>query len=110
VEAMAVPEIFTMYIPTLRLADGKVIGGANDIVEAIAAEYNLSEQDLAEPNGGGTQTKIVNNASFSLVHLQAAKMLKKIGENKGYLTTEHGQRYLRSGLKPKRLKDIMLLK
>src|SRR6185437_11295750 len=104
---VTVPKISEMYVPTLRLAGGKVLAGAKEVVEAIAVEFNLAEEDLAEPNGNGTQTHIVNNASFSLVHLQAAKMLKKIGKNKDYLITEHGKKYLQSGLRPTRWKDIV---
>jgi restriction endonuclease Mrr len=103
---MAVPKISEMYLPTLRLANHKLAAGAEKVVEAIAVEFNLKEEDLAEPNGDGAQSRIVNNASFSLVHLQRAKMLKKLGD-KNYEITEHGREYLRSGLTSARWKDIL---
>jgi hypothetical protein len=64
------------YIPTLRLADGKVIAGAHEIVETIATEFKLTQEDIAEPNGDGAQSKVVNNASFSLVHCQSKDVRK----------------------------------
>lgn len=101
---MAIPDFQTLMLPTLRLAmEGEV--RVRDLVERIATQFGLTEEERAERLPSGRQETIVNRVSWAVVYLARAGLLGRVRRGV-YCITERGRSVL---AKPPERIDIRFL-
>ncbi len=74
---MAIPDFQSIMLPLLRLAarHGTEIS-TNNVIETLAQELGLSQDDLQEKLPSGTQLTFVNRVSWAVTHLKKAGLLE----------------------------------
>jgi len=102
---MAIPDYQTVMLPLLRfLKDGKE-HNIGEVVESLAAEFDLSTEERQQLLGSGQQTVIRNRAGWARTYLKKAGLIAST--RRGYFRiTERGQSALAS--KPERI-DVKYL-
>ena len=102
---MAIPDYQTIMLPLLRfLKDGKE-HNIGEVVESLAAEFDLSSEERHQLLGSGQQTVIRNRAGWARTYLKKAGLIAST--RRGYFRiTERGQSALAS--KPERI-DVKYL-
>ncbi|MDA1349773.1 MAG: restriction endonuclease [Chloroflexi bacterium] len=102
---MAIPDYQTVMLPLLRfLKDGKE-HSIGEVVESLAAEFNLSTEERQQLLGSGQQTVIRNRAGWARTYLKKAGLIAST--RRGYFRiTDRGQSTLAS--KPERI-DVQYL-
>ena len=94
---MPVPDYQSLMLPVLQaVSDGKV-HSTSDIYAGVATAEGLSEDDLAELVPSGSQTTFVNRATWAVVYLTKAGLLKR-PKRAHYEITERGREAIASGL------------
>lgn len=79
-------------LPTLRLATcGEV--RTRDLVERLAAEFELTREERAERLPSGRQAKIVNRVSWAVIYLARAGLLRRMSRGV-YCITDRGREVL----------------
>jgi len=75
---MAVPDYQTFMLPVLRYAGAneKRLIHKTEIIDAIAKEFNLSEEDLREMLPSGTSTTFGNRVSWACTYMKKAGLLE----------------------------------
>ncbi len=90
---MAVPDFQSFFVPVLRATlDGKEHSSA-EIREKVAAELDLTAEDLDQKLPSGTQTVFANRATWSTVYLTKAGALERPRRGT-FQITERGRRLL----------------
>jgi restriction system protein len=102
---MAIPDYQAVMLPLLRfLKDGKE-HNLGEVVDSLAAEFNLSAEERQQLLGSGQQTVIRNRAGWARTYLKKAGLIAST--RRGYFRiTERGQSVLTS--KPERI-DVKYL-
>ena len=97
---MAVPDFQSLMLPLLgKMADGQM-HSITEMVEALAGELLLTEEDRNELIPSNRQTKFYNRVSWAHIYLARAGLLER--QRRGiYRVTERGVRVLSD--KPLRL-------
>ena len=93
---MAIPDYQTVMLPLLRfLTDGRE-HNIGEVVDSLAAEFNLSAEERGQLLGSGQQTVIRNRAGWARTYLKKAGLISST--RRGYFRiTERGQSVLSSG-------------
>ncbi len=99
-----VPDYQSMMLPILkRAAEGEI--NTKGAVEAVAAEFHLTPEDLAKLLSSGTATVASNRASWAMIYMQRAGLLHR--ERRGvYAITQRGRDILSSN--PPRVDNQLL--
>ena len=85
---MAVPEFQKFHLPLLQAcADGKV-KRSKEMVNPMAKQLDLSEEDIAELLPSGTQTKLKNRIQWALYDLFRAGLLHRPVKGKYSISLE----------------------
>lgn len=101
---MAIPDFQTLMLPVLRAsADGEVRVG--DVVEKLAAEFALTEDERVHLLPSGRQTTFANRVHWSKSYLGKAGLIALSGRGR-FTITDRGREVLASP--PKRI-DIKFL-
>jgi restriction system protein len=102
---MAIPDYQTIMLPLLRfLKDGKE-HNIGEVVDALAEEFDLSDDERQQLLGSGQQTVIRNRAGWARTYLKKADLIAST--RRGFFRiTERGQSVLKSG--PERV-DVRFL-
>jgi len=92
---MAIPDFQTLMLPVLKLfADGKE-RNHNDVRGPIAAEFQLSDSELATLLPSGRQSTFANRVSWALGYLKQARLLESVKRGI-YRVTPRGQDVLKA--------------
>jgi restriction system protein len=89
---MAVPDFQTLMLPVLKAAaDGEV--KISDLVDKLAEEFQLTEEERRELLPSGRQTTLANRAGWARTYLAKAGLVKRT--RRGYFeATDRGRRVL----------------
>lgn len=94
---MAVPDFQTIMLPLTRtIADGREYNLAQ-MMDLLANEFALSEEDLTERIPSGRQTRFYNRVCWSTTHLKKAAIIENTGRGV-FRITARGQRLLGQNL------------
>jgi restriction system protein len=89
---MSVPDFQTLMLPVLRAA-GRGEIRASDLVESLADEFKLSDEQRRQLLPSGRQTTLANRTGWARTYLAKAGLVK--ATRRGYLeATERGQEVL----------------
>lgn len=97
---MAIPDFQTLMLPLLRHCADGAEHSKRDAVPALAKEFKLTEDDLAELLPTGRQGRFDNRVGWAKSHLKQAGLLEITGRGV-FRITERGREVLRK--KPARL-------
>src|SRR5574342_571744 len=102
---MAIPDYQTVMLPLLRFPRDEKEHNIGEVVDSLAAEFNLSSEERQQLLGSGQQTVIRNRAGWARTYLKKAGLIAST--RRGYFRiTERGQSVLAS--KPERI-DVKYL-
>jgi len=102
---MAIPDYETVMLPLLRLAANEAELRLREVVESLATEFMLSENERAEMLPSGTAPTFANRVGWARTYLSQAGLLK--ATRPGYFRiTDAGKALLM--LNPRRI-DVALL-
>jgi len=73
---MSIPDFQNLMLPMLQLAADGVGHRLSDAIEALAAQFQLSEAERAELLPSGGQARFVNKAGWARTHLGKALLLE----------------------------------
>src|SRR6266404_5192704 len=76
--SMAVPDFQTLMLPVLKLFAGGKEKNHSEVRTPIAAEFGLSEADLATLLPSGRQSTFANRVSWALGYLKQARLLESV--------------------------------
>src|SRR5579872_3083204 len=96
---MAVPSLFDLTLPVLRLAAAAEIN-YSDAAEKIVQELKLTPEDASEMLPSGRERKLVNRIKWAKVELGMAKLVETTKPSH-FRATEDGRKVLSS--KPTRI-------
>src|SRR5690242_17090679 len=72
---MAVPDFQTLMLPALTLLAKSSPRSTNDVREALAAQFNLTPEDLAIMLPSGTQTTFTNRVAWAYSYMKQAGLI-----------------------------------
>jgi restriction system protein len=75
---MPIPDYQSLMLPVLRLAGDRKEHSLAEFRQRIAAEFKLSEQELAERLASDSQTVFANRIGWAVQYLKAAVALKSV--------------------------------
>ena len=75
---MPIPDYQSLMLPVLRFAGDRKEHSLAEFRQRIAAEFNLSEQELAERLASDSQTVFANRVAWAVQYLKAAVALKSV--------------------------------
>lgn len=101
---MPIPDFQTLMLPVLRLAAKEDVR-VRDLVDRIAAEFSLSEDERAERLPSGRQPTLVNRVSWAVIYLAKGGLLSRVRRGV-YSLTDRGRCVL---TKPPERIDIRFL-
>lgn len=102
---MAIPDYQTVMLPLLRFLRDEKEHNIGEVVDSLAAEFNLSAEERQQLLGSGQQTVIRNRAGWARTYLKKAGLIAST--RRGFFRiTERGKSALAS--KPERI-DIKYL-
>lgn len=84
---MAVPDYQTLMLPLLRLAADRTDQSIAQVIENLADQVALSDDERKELLPSGTQVKFDNRVRWARFYLQKAGLLEPIGRGRFRITT-----------------------
>jgi len=91
---MPIPDYQSLMLPVLRLAGDRQDHSLSSMRQRIAADLNLSEQELAERLASDTQTVFANRIAWAVQYLKGAAALQPLRRGV-YHITDRGLSLLR---------------
>lgn len=80
---MAIPDYQSLMLPLLQLAAQKDAElSTNEVVDILAKQLGLNEEDLKEMLPSGTQATFVNRVGWAATYMKKAGLLE--GTRRGY--------------------------
>jgi restriction system protein len=76
---MAIPDFQTLMLPLLRHCSDGALHSKADVVPALAVEFGLTDQELAEPLPTGRQGRFDNRVGWAKSYLKQAGLLEITG-------------------------------
>ena len=90
---MPVPDFQSMMLPALRVLGSQSPRTTVEVRQALAADFNLSESDLAELLPSGRQTTFANRVAWAYSYLKQASLIDS--PKRGvYAITDRGREVL----------------
>ena len=71
---MPVPDFQTLMLPALRTLEKKSPRTTGEVRQTLAAEFSLTEHDLAELLPSGRQTTFANRVAWAYSYLKQASL------------------------------------
>ena len=75
---MPIPDYQLLMLPVLRFAGDRKEHSVSEFRQRVAAEFNLSDQELAERLASDSQTVFANRIGWAVQYLKAAVTLKSV--------------------------------
>ena len=75
---MPIPDYQLLMLPVLRFAGDRKEHSVSEFRQRVAAEFNLSEQELAERLASDSQTVFANRIGWAVQYLKAAVTLESV--------------------------------
>ena len=94
---MAVPDFQSLMLPSLRALSGGAETPLADVRARVAANENISAEDLREMLPSGRQTVFTNRVSWAVIYMTQAGLLERV-RRAVYRLTEEGERLMRDDL------------
>ena len=91
---MPIPDYQSLMLPILRFAGDRKEHSLAEFRQRLAAEFNLSEQELAERLASDSQTVFANRIGWAVQYLKAAVALKSVKRGV-YQITDRGMAILK---------------
>src|ERR1035437_17617 len=91
---MPIPDYQSLMLPVLRFAGDRKEHSLGEFRQRVAAEFNLSEQELAERLASDSQTVFANRIGWAVQYLKAAVALKSVKRGV-YQITDRGMAVLK---------------
>jgi len=92
---MAVPDYQSLMLPLLKIAGDGNEHSKNEVIERLAQQFGLSENERNEMLPSGTQRKFDNRVSWARTYMQKALLLSSSGRSK-FRITERGMQVLKA--------------
>ena len=92
---MAVPDFQTLMLPLLKITSDGNEHTTSEVVETLAQQFGLSDNDRKEMLPSGRQQKFDNRVNWSKTYLQKALLLSSTGRSRFHIT-DRGMNVLKS--------------
>src|SRR5947207_13427973 len=92
---MAVPDFQNLMLPLLKIAADGNENSTQEVVETLAEQFGLDENDRNEMLPSGKQRKFDNRVNWTKTYLQKALLLSSTGRSK-FRITERGIQVLKN--------------
>jgi restriction system protein len=90
---MAIPDFQTLMLPLLKFTADGIEHNAREAIEAIALQFNLSEEERREPLPSGRAMLFDNRLAWALFHMKKAGLIES--PRRGlFCITSKGQEFL----------------
>jgi restriction system protein len=93
---VSVPNYQKFMLPILKIAGDRKEHSSGEVIDTVAMQFGLSEQDLGEMLPSGTQAKFPNRVVWAVTYLAKAGLLERTGRGK-FRITDRGLKVLNSG-------------
>jgi len=91
---MAVPDFQSLMLPLLKITDDGKEHSTSEVIETLAHQFELDENDRDEMLPSGKQRKLDNRVNWTKTYLQKALLLSSTGRSK-FRITEQGIKVLK---------------
>ncbi|GAC1434870.1 MAG: hypothetical protein NVSMB54_34120 [Ktedonobacteraceae bacterium] len=91
---MPVPDFQSLMLPLMKIARDEKEHSTSEIIEILAQQFGLGEDDRDELLPSGKQRKFDNRVNWTKTYLQKALLLSSTGRSK-FRITERGITVLR---------------
>ena len=92
---MPVPDFQTLMLPLMKIARDENEHSTSEVIEILAQQFGLSEDDRDELLPSGKQRKFDNRVNWTKTYLQKALLLSSTGRSK-FRITERGMTVLKN--------------
>lgn len=94
---MSVPDYQKFMLPILKITGDRQQHSSGEVIDTVARQFGLSEQDLSEMLPSGTQAKFPNRVVWAVTYLTKAGLLERTGRGK-FRITDRGFKVLSHGV------------
>ncbi|GAC1674121.1 MAG: hypothetical protein NVS9B9_30220 [Ktedonobacteraceae bacterium] len=91
---MPVPDFQSLMLPLMKIASDEKEHSTSEVIEILAQQFGLGEDDRDELLPSGKQRKFDNRVNWTKTYLQKALLLSSTGRSK-FRITERGITILR---------------
>jgi restriction system protein len=91
---MAVPDFQSLMLPLLKITGDGNEHTTSEVIETLARQFGLDENDRDELLPSGKQRKLDNRVNWTKTYLQKALLLTSTGRSR-FRITERGHKVLR---------------
>ncbi|GAC1578354.1 MAG: hypothetical protein PVS3B3_27640 [Ktedonobacteraceae bacterium] len=91
---MPVPDFQSLMLPLMKIASDEKEHSTSEVIEILAQQFGLGEDDRDELLPSGKQRKFDNRVNWTKTYLQKALLLSSTGRSK-FRITERGITVLR---------------
>jgi restriction system protein len=88
---VAVPDFQTLMLPILRLAGDGQVHTSGEVIDRLAADFQLTPEDREELLPSGTQRRFNNRVYWATAHLRKAGLLVSVGSGRFRITARGTQ-------------------
>jgi restriction system protein len=85
---MAIPDFQTLMLPLLRVAADEQEHSLSEVIETLAAQYQLTDDERKEMLPSGRQARFDNRVRWARVHLGMASLIAASGRGKLRITSQ----------------------
>jgi restriction system protein len=93
---MAIPDYQTLMLPVLKIAGDGQEHRISDVVDQLARDFRLTEEERQQPLQGGKQTTFANRVHWAKTFLGQAGLLEAT-KRAHFRITERGRKVLAEG-------------
>lgn len=83
---MSVPDFQAFMLPLLRLSSDGGEHTLSEVIDTLASQFRLSEDDRKELLPSGRQARLDNRVGWALTHLRKAVLLERTGRGRFHIT------------------------
>src|SRR5438067_10409801 len=92
--SMAIPDFQSLMLPLLKITSDGNEHSTSEVIEILAQQFGLSENDRDEMLQSGKQRKFDNRVNWTKTYLQKALLLSSTGRSR-FRITDRGMTVLR---------------
>ena len=93
---MAIPDYQTLMLPVLKIAGDGQEHRISDVVDQLARDFRLTEEERQQPLQGGKQTTFANRVHWAKTYLAQAGLVEAT-KRAHFRITERGRKVLAEG-------------
>src|SRR5262245_61326595 len=95
-ETMPIPDFQTLMLPVLKYANAHTEHSLGEVVEFLASEFSLSEDERSVRIASGNQPVFYNRVAWARTYLKQAGLLETTARRKYLRITNRGKEVLKS--------------